>query len=268
MCIRDSLKPIAKLSSEVPETVLGVVASVSETPISGGRRMIRAELVTESGPITLVWFNQRYIKDKLAGAERVLATGKVSGGYRKQMAVTDFELLSASDDLAQFQRILPVYRATEKINAKLLRRLIEQAVMEYGQYVQEYLPEQWLDKYHMMPLQEALREIHFPSSWPKLNEARYRLVMDEFTLMLLGLQSQTIAATECAGIAHAPTERLTNQFLQSLPFRLTGAQRRVILEIKGDMESPRVMQRLLQGDVGSGKTMVAAYTLLKAAEGG
>lgn len=265
---RAHLKPIVQLSELVPETIMGVIDRVSEVPIKGCKRMIRAEVICESGTITLVWFNQRFIKAKLIYGQRIIATGKVSGGYRKQLVVQDFELLDDDEDGASLLRIIPVHRATEKSHAKLLRRLVQQALEQYGQYITEYLPPELSQRYHMMPLAEAVREIHFPSDWSKLNLARYRLVMDEFVFMILGLQSQKIAGDVKAGIAHQRSEQLTNRFLRNLPFSLTDAQRKVILEIKKDMESPAIMQRLVQGDVGSGKTMIAVYTLLKAAEGG
>lgn len=264
---RAHLKPLAQLSDQVPETVLGQVVQTTVVPYRGRGRMLNVLLQCETGSITLVWFNQHYLKDKLSPGTRLIATGKVSGG-RKRMAVQDFEILDETDDGASFQRIIPVHRATEKLSAKWLRALVEQALTEYGAAVTEHLPEELCRKYRLMPLAEATQAIHFPNDWSELNLARYRLVMDEFTVMLLGLRAQQITGEEKVGISHQPTEGLTNRFLKQLPFRLTNAQRRVILEIKADMESARPMQRLVQGDVGSGKTMIAVYVLLKAAEGG
>ncbi len=265
---RAHLKPLAQLGGQIPETVMGTVLQAVAVPYHGRRKMLNVRLQCETGTITLVWFNQHYLRDKLKPGVRLIATGKVSGGVNKRMVVQDFECLSEEDDGAGFQRIVPVHRATEKISAKWLRHLMEQTLAEYAGAIVDFMPEQWRCKYRLMPLAEAVEEIHFPTDWPSLNLARYRLVMDEFTVMLLGLRAQQITGEEKMGIAHRPTEQLTNQFLRHLPFRLTHAQRRVILEIKADMESVRPMQRLVQGDVGSGKTMVAVYTLLKAAEGG
>lgn len=265
---RAHLKPLAQLSDQVPETVLGQVIQATEVPYRGRRRMLNVLLQCETGTITLVWFNQFYLRDKLTCGARLIATGKVSGGGRKRMVVQDFEILDETDDGASFQRIIPVHRATEKLSAKWLRSLVEQALEQYGSAVTDHMPAELCKKYRLMPLPEAVRVIHFPDDWSQLNLARYRLVMDEFTVMLLGLRAQQLTDEEKVGISHQPTEQLTNRFLHHLPFRLTNAQRRVILEIKADMESSRPMQRLVQGDVGSGKTMIAVYALLKAAEGG
>ena len=265
---RAHLKPLAQLGDQVPETVLGQVVQTAVAPYRGRGRMLNVLLQCETGTITLVWFNQAYLKDKLTIGTRLIATGKVSGGGRKRMAVQDFEILDDDDDGTSFQRIIPVHRATEKLSAKWLRSLVEQALDQYGAAVTEHMPAELSKKYRLMPLAEAIRAIHFPSDWSELNLARYRLVMDEFTVMLLGLRAKQITGEEKTGICHRTSEGLTNRFLKQLPFRLTNAQRRVILEIKADMESARPMQRLVQGDVGSGKTMVAVYTLLKAAEGG
>lgn len=265
---RANLKPISQLMPDTLETVIGQVERVQESYSRNGRRILRVTLRCQSGMIILIWFNQNYLKNKLAINTRLIASGKISMGRVKQMSVIDFEILDEEADSADFARIMPIHRGTEKINAKFVRQLVKQALADYGSLVPEFLPEKWRWKYRLLPIGEALAEIHFPSSWEVLNKARYRLVIDEFLLMFLGLKLKALTNETDSGIAHQPTERLTNQFLKQLPFRLTDAQKKVILEIKRDMEQPRVMRRLVQGDVGSGKTMVAVYTLLKALEGG
>lgn len=265
---RANLKPISQLSSDQLETVLGRVEAINEGFTKSGRHMLRVTLANNSGRIVLMWFNQRYLKQRFALNQRLIASGKILSGTTKQMMVTDFEILSETDDISQFARLVPVHRASEKLSAKWIRQTIEQALRAYGGDIIDFLPQPLCQRYRLLPRSEAIAEIHFPSSWAKLNMARYRLVIEEFTLMLLELSQRVTPNKSVKGIAHQPTERLTNQFIRQLPFKLTNAQRKVILEIKSDMEKPTAMHRLVQGDVGSGKTMVALYTLLKAAEGG
>lgn len=265
---RANLKPISQLSSDQLETVLGRVEAINEGFTKNGRHMLRVTLANNSGRIVLMWFNQRYLKQRFALNQRLIASGKILSGTTKQMMVTDFEILSETDDISQFARLVPVHRASEKLSAKWIRQTIEQALRAYGSDIIDFLPQPLCQRYRLLPRSEAIAEIHFPSSWAKLNMARYRLVIEEFTLMLLELSQRVTPNKSVKGIAHQPTERLTNQFIRQLPFKLTNAQRKVILEIKSDMEKPTAMHRLVQGDVGSGKTMVALYTLLKAAEGG
>ncbi len=265
---RANLKPISQLSSDQLETVLGRVEAINEGFTKNGRHMLRVTLANNSGRIVLMWFNQRYLKQRFALNQRLIASGKILSGTTKQMMVTDFEILSETDDISQFARLVPVHRASEKLSAKWIRQTIEQALRAYGGDIIDFLPQPLCQRYRLLPRSEAIAEIHFPSSWAKLNMARYRLVIEEFTLMLLELSQRVTPNKSVKGIAHQPTERLTNQFIRQLPFKLTNAQRKVILEIKSDMEKPTAMHRLVQGDVGSGKTMVALYTLLKAAEGG
>lgn len=263
---RSQLKPVAMLEEDRIETVLGIIVQVQELRPRRGLHMLKVQLGCATGEIQLVWFNQNHLKNKLQPGLRIIASGRVGKGYRKQLTVQDFELLEEGDGEA-FQRIVPVYRGTEKINSKQLRKWIEQTLPNCYDQLAEYLPAELLAENHLLPYAEAMAAIHFPEDWVNLNQARYRLVHDEFLILILGLQLGKVLEAE-QGIAHGANEQLARRFFQELPFGLTQAQKKVILEIKKDMERDKPMQRLLQGDVGSGKTVVAVYTLLKAVSGG
>jgi len=264
---RSQLKPIAQLEENTIETIIGLIVQSKEFSPRRGLRILNVQVSCATGEVQLVWFNQSHLKQKLQPGLRIVASGKVGKGYRKQINVQDFELLEEDDDGKDFQRIVPVYRGSEKINSKWLRKWVEEALEKNSQEFSEYLPLEILQQGHLLPYREAMQTIHFPEEWNMLNAARYRLVHDEFLQLILGLQLGTVLE-EKDGIAHNKDEQLTGAFIKQLPFTLTQSQKKVILEIKKDMEQIKPMHRLLQGDVGSGKTVVAIYMLLKAVAGG
>lgn len=264
---RSQLKPVAQLQENSVETIIGVIVQSKEFSPKRGLRILNVQVSCPTGEVQLVWFNQSHLKQKLQPGLRIVASGKVGKGYRKQINVQDFELLDEDDDGKDFQRIVPVYRGSEKINSKWLRKWIEEALEKNSREFTEYLPADVSEQGHLVPFAEAMQSIHFPAEWSSLNAARYRLVHDEFLSLILGLQLGTVLE-EKEGIAHSKDEQLTGEFIRKLPFTLTHGQKKVILEIKKDMEQTKPMHRLLQGDVGSGKTVVAIYMLLKAVAGG
>lgn len=264
---RSCLKPLRDMQEGDTETLWGTIVQVQDIYPRRGLKMLRVTVRCADGNAVLVWFNQNHLKSKLQPGLQIVATGKVGKGHVRQISVTDFELLEDEDDLSNFQRIVPIYRGTEKNSSKAIRRLIQQVFETGVESMTEYLPDAHLQQYHLLEYGQAVRQIHFPDDWQQLNRARHRLVLDEFLILLLGMQLHSLIEKK-QGIAHAATEQLAARFFAQLPFSLTNAQKKVILEIKKDMEQEQAMKRLVQGDVGSGKTMVAVYTLLKAVSGG
>lgn len=264
---RSHLKPLREMQPGDTETVLGVIARVQEAYPRRGLRLLRVDIHCNDGNAVLVWFNQNHLKNKLQPGVQIVATGKVGKGYVRQIMVSDFELLEDAEDLGSFQRITPVYRGTMRNSSKQLRRMQEQLLGQEIVGLEEFLPEIYRERYHLQEYAAAVQQIHFPDDWQKLNRARQRLVVNEFLELMLGLQLHSVIEKK-QGIVHSPSEQLAADFFASLPFALTNAQKKVILEIKQDMESPIAMKRLVQGDVGSGKTMVGIYVLLKAAGSG
>lgn len=264
---RSHLKPLRDMQEGDTETVTGVIVQAQDIYPRKGLKILRVTIRCADGNAVLVWFNQNHLKGKLQPGLQIVATGRVGKGSTRQITVSDFELVEDAEDLQNFQRIVPVYRGTERNSGKYIRKLVEQTLKEDITNLEEFLPENHLQQYHLLDYREAVYQIHFPADWQQLNRARHRLVLNEFLELMLGLQLHSIIEKK-EGIAHGTSERLTAQFFQQLPFSLTDAQKKVILEVKKDMERPAAMKRLVQGDVGSGKTMVAIYTLLKAVEDG
>ena len=264
---RSHLKPLRDMQEGDTETVTGIILQAQDIYPRRGLKILRVTIRCADGNAVLVWFNQNHLKGRMQEGLQIVATGRVGKGHVRQISVTDYELLENEEDLQNFQRIVPVYRGTEKSSSKFLRRLQEQILQGPVTGLEEFLPQKHLKDYHLLEYSQAVMQIHFPEEWQQLNRARHRLVLNEFLELMLGLQLHSILE-EKAGIAHTADEQLTGRFFQQLPFTLTGAQRKVILEIKKDMERSTAMKRLVQGDVGSGKTMVAVYALLKAIAGG
>lgn len=264
---RSHLKPLHEMQEGDTETVTGVILDAQDIYPRRGLKILRVTIRCSTGNAVLVWYNQNHLKGRMVPGLQIVATGKVGKGHIRQISVTDYELLEDEEDLQEFSKITPVYRGTEKNSSKKIRKAIRSVLSESLPDLQEFLPDRHLDNYRLMSYPEAILQIHGPEGWEELNHARHRLILNEFLELMLGLQLHSMMEKR-DGIAHSPSETLVKQFLENLPFALTGAQKKVILEIKRDMEAPVAMKRLVQGDVGSGKTMVAMYTLLKAIEGG
>ena len=267
--------PIARLRVGERATVLAVIQQVQER--QGRRRgftILTALLGDGTGYAQAVWFNQRFLKTKLREGRRIFLTGKVEYAYKGggQLAltnITSFELLGAEEDAGEHLGILPVYAATEGLTQKQLRTMMEYALTQTVDELEENLPQRVREEYRLIGRRRAFQHIHFPKQEEELRTARRRLAFEELYLIqcgLLALKKRT--AEEQEGIAHAADGTLVERVRAALPFTLTGDQEQVWGEISRDMESPLPMRRLVQGDVGSGKTAVALLALVKTVESG
>ena len=265
---------IADLRAGARVTVMGVIQTVTDRPTRRrGFTVLTALIADDTGCAQATWFNQSFLKRKLREGERILLTGKADYAYnaRGQFAITQissFELLGkkrAEDVLG----ILPVYAATEGLTQKYLRQLVEHVLVQTADRIAETMPMRVLQTYELIGRMEAFRSIHFPKCTQDLHAARRRLAFEELYLIQCGLLALKKRSTEeQEGIAHAKNGTLLCRVAQSLPFALTEDQQRVWKEVSLDMESPLPMRRLVQGDVGSGKTVIALLALVKAAESG
>jgi len=248
-------------------TVQGRVIDISERQPRPNLTITRVAISDGSGVLFGTWFNRPYLKDRFRLGQTVVFTGKVEKRYG-QLYINKPDYEALDDDPLHTGRIVPIYPLTEGLFQRQFRALMKGVVDTYSPLAEETLPEEIRQRQALLPLPEALREIHFPKETESQEAAHRRLAFEELFYLQLGLGLLRRRTREEAGIAHAPDGPLVQRFLDGLPFPLTGAQKRVIQEIKRDMESPRPMNRLLQGDVGSGKTVVAAWALVKAAESG
>ena len=266
---------IMDLAAGTRATVHGVIQQVTERQTRRRGFTVLTALVGDgTGYAQAVWFNQRFLKGKLRAGQRILLTGKVDyayggGGQMAFSPVTSFALLGSQEDATAHLGILPVYAATEGLTQKQLRQMTADVLAHAGEALMETLPEQIRAEYHLIGRAAAFRQIHFPKDTEELAAARRRLAFEELYLIqcgLLALKKQTAEHEE--GIAHRANGALIARVRDALPFALTEDQEKVWAEISRDMEAPLPMRRLVQGDVGSGKTAIALLALVKTVESG
>jgi len=277
---RRAVKDISSVVVGKKETVIGRVIQ-SEMRLYGKRRIHEVTIDDGHGILTAKWFkgNQAYLKKTLKKGSRVIMTGEVSGYlFGKEMIHPDFEMLDHDHepaDMLHFRRIVPVYSETEGLHQKYLRRIMKEATDSYSKYVISPIPEETCQCRHLGNISDALRQVHFPDPHEDIealnatrSAAHKRLIYDEFFFFELGMALKRKGNILESGIAFHTGGPLVNTFYGKLPFSLTRAQKRVIGEIEMDMRKPFSMNRLLQGDVGCGKTMVALAAMITACENG
>lgn len=252
------LEPIIRLWYGQEVTVIATVQSITTRPLRGGSGSIVEAVVADgSGSLRVTWFNQPWIANRLVPGTGVVLSGKVDQ-YLGRLNMTSPEWEPLEQEHLHTNRIVPVYSLTAKVTQKWLRRIMFQTVSYWAPRVAEFLPEMVRRSTGLMDLQAALQEIHFPTSQEKLRSARQRLAFDEIFLMQLGVLRQKMEWQQAeARIFEVPEEWLAAQ-VAALPYELTAAQQQAVADVRMDLASGRPMNRLLQGDVGSGKTVVAA----------
>lgn len=256
-----AMKDLAEVKHDERVTVEGKVHSAPLLQYYGKKKSrLTVRVLVGRYLITAVCFNRPYYKQKLNLDETVTITGKWDQ-HRQTIAVSELHF----GPVVRQQEVEPVYSVKGKLTVKQMRRFIAQALKEYGDSIVEVLPDGLLSRYKLLPRYEALRALHFPAGQEDLKQARRRFVYEEFFLFQLKMQTlRKMERENSKGTKKEIPLAELQEFIDALPFPLTGAQRRVVDEIMNDMTSPYRMNRLLQGDVGSGKTVVAAIGLYAA----
>jgi ATP-dependent DNA helicase RecG len=267
---RRRISPIRTLKDGDFAAVRGEVLAKGSRKTRSGKKVFQLVVDDGSGRLPCLWFNQSYLDNVFQPGQEAAFIGRVQLYRTLQMVNPEYELIDPEDgSMSRAGRIIPVYPLTEGLNQKWLRDLIERALDLYLPSLPDLFPEPLRRPWQVISLAGAIRDIHYPADRPALEEARKRLILDEFfTLQLaLGLK-RAQRDREVKSLPHSPNTPLRDRYIASLPFRLTGAQRRAAEEIKADMIGQRAMNRLLQGDVGSGKTVVAVCALLTTVDSG
>ncbi len=282
---RRQFHTISQLQTGRQEVFCAKVLAAGETRTTRSHRRIYELIVgDESGRISLKWFHYRksWLDKRFAVGQQAVFIGEIrSFGGQREIHHPDTELLPEGvdptailrKDPLKFGRILPVYPLTEGLTQYKIRKIWFELVRKYAPFAHSTLPQSLLNKHHFLPLAEALASSHWPESSASLDRleqgtdrARRSIVYDEFFFLELGLALKWHGVELAQGIAFKVEHLYTKPLNKILPFRLTDAQRRVLGEIKQDMISPSPMHRLIQGDVGSGKTIVALMAALVAIE--
>lgn len=264
---RSQLKMINALSDGQMETFKGKVMGIVESKPRHGLKITKVSVSDCTGVAQLVWFNQPHVKKKYQPGMEVIVSGKIKSHYQVEVTNPEIEVMNGSEVL-DTGRIIPIYSASENINQRFLRTIISQVLNDH-QDIYEILSNKVVKQYSLLDRRLALENIHFPQDMEILERARRRLVFEELYLLqcsLLFLKKQH--RSNHVGIKHGLDGSLSIQAQKQLPFILTNDQKKVLSEVKCDMEDVTAMQRLIQGDVGSGKTVIAALALVKTVENG
>jgi len=267
---RTRLTPFRSLVPGQAATCSGVIVGVSPPPPGRSRVPFTVMLRDSSGYATASWFGWRYLSRVLKRGQQLVLHGRV-GRYKGAIVIQqpDYEIVeNGEDERLHTGRLVPVYSLTEGLPQRALRSLMWRLVESYAAGVDEMLPEGVRARRGLVGLAQAVRDAHFPQTDAGLAAARRRLSFDEGLLLQLGLAILRSRVARARGLALNPRGDLVARLRARLPWKLTGAQERVWEEIRRDMAEPHPMHRLLQGDVGSGKTIVAALGVLTAIEAG
>ncbi len=265
--------PIAELVAGVEQTIRGTIDVAREIRMGRGGRMRSTEVqvTDEAGSrIRVVWFNQPYLARSMRVGAEIAIAGQVRD-YRGHATFQnpDYELLTeGKDGRTHTGRMVPVYRLTERLAQRTVRELIAKLLAQFVERLPEPLPQELRERHGLMGVAEATRQIHYPDDAEALATARRRLGFDELLAIQLGVVRRK-REWQAEGDAPALTDRgVADGFVASLPFALTGAQERALDDVLGDMARTVPMARLMEGDVGSGKTVVALAAMLTAVAGG
>ena len=264
---RTKITKIAELQDGQSAMIEAVTTSGASTARLRRNMTITKVIVEDdTGRALISWFNQDYVKTRIHAKEKYRFFGRVS----KKSGITEFNspVFDAENEQKNTGKIVPVYPTTKGLNQTSIRQAIKNALALVNEKLEESLPEYIVKQYNLMSLEDATNQIHFPSNMEKFTLARKRLAFEElltFQLALLSLKTQY--DNEIRGIKYDENVKMSD-VINTLPFRLTKAQLRVLEEIDRDMESEKPMNRLLQGDVGSGKTIVAMISAYKAVKSG
>jgi ATP-dependent DNA helicase RecG len=260
------MKPINRIKYGEQVTIIG---TIWETRM----RRVRDQVIVTSiindgtGSVQATWFNQKWLADKLKAGMQVVLSGKVEQ-FLGRPTFNNPEWEALEWEPLRTRRIVPVYPLTQGLSSNKMRDLMRTAVEYWAPRVPDPVPFEILERRNLLSLHDAILQSHFPDSQESLHQARQRLVFDELFLMQLGMMGLRQNWRSELGRAVPVDQEGLNRFIESLPFPLTGAQQRVIQEIAADMERDIPMNRLLQGDVGAGKTVVAAAAMVIAVQAG
>ena len=264
-----TVSPIASLETGMQGTVIGTVVSKGVLPTRKGLRIFQAVLRDDTGMIEVSWPGQPYLDRTINKDDVLLVSGSVRFFHGRQLQPREYVNLGRDDSGTAQGRVLSVYPATEGLSFKIIRGIIDAHLDELLPLVTEYLSPEVLQRAAVPSIGDAMRMVHRPASLAEALEGRARLAFEELLFVqLLHLRAKALSRETRRGIHFENKRELTTRLKANLPFALTGAQVRVLREIVVDMCSERRMHRLLQGDVGSGKTVVAVFAALLAMENG
>ncbi len=261
------LKPINRVEYGEEVTVVAKVWDAGSRRTRGGTTLFKAVLSDGTGFIEATWFNQPYLAERIHSGQQIVVSGKVDE-YLGRPCFTSPQWEPLQRELLHTGRLVPVYPLTAGINGRWVRQLVKRTVDYWAPRIPDPMPPSILERHNLLDLPTALRQVHFPDNPQLLKQSRRRLAFDEMFIFQLGLLRQRLLYRSTSGPQLNVSDETLQSFVLSLPFQLTSAQQRALAEIVSDLRSTAPMNRLLQGDVGSGKTAVAAAAMALAVNAG
>jgi ATP-dependent DNA helicase RecG len=265
-----SVTPLVRAEIGQEVACVGRVVAKGVLPTRRGLRIFHAVLRDDSGVLECVWPGQAFLDRTIAVGQTLLVSGPVRFYHGRQLAPREYVILSETDgeaDPLAAGKVLPVYPATEGLSHRVIRSLIDRHLDALIARSEDPLPDALRQAAGLSPLADALHAVHRPSSADEAEQGRRRLAFDELLdLQLMLIRARAVAKRQRGGVAFEVRRHLTTRLKQSLPWDLTGDQQRALKEITADMTAPDRMHRLLMGDVGTGKTVVALFAMLLAVE--
>ena len=255
------LKTINRLEFGEQVTVIGTIQSANTRKVRNGRMNITEGIISDgTGNLRATWFNQPWMAKKLRPGVQVVLSGKIEQ-YLGRISMSNPEVEQIEQENLHTNRIVPVYPLTANITQRWLRKLMHQVITYWAPQLADPLPKNMREDEDLVELSQAILQVHFPDSKKKLQEARYRLAFEEILYLQLGMLEQKRTWRERTAQTFMVPQDWMDLRISQLPFELTSAQKRSLSEVRADLASGHPMNRLLQGDVGSGKTVIAALAI-------
>lgn len=259
---RTNIVKISDLRGEEYVVLRGNIMTVTDIPTRNGMKMIKSNVSDGTGVIEVIWFQRPYLKKTLKIGEEYIFIGQIKRGYHYQLINPEFKLYSGQlkDDEGE---ILPIYSSNKNFTQNNLRKIMEKLLKVALPLFEENIPKEIVEKYKIIDRKNAIKEIHFPTNKKNLEEAKRRFAIEELLVLEMGIIQKKIETEfETVNYVLEDKKTLVKNYLNSLPFELTDAQKKVITEIYKDLSKGKIVNRLVQGDVGSGKTAVSMVLLL------
>ena len=266
---RTNIKKIGELKFNEYVVVKANVMSAVNLTVRSGKKIVKAMVTDGTGIMEILWFGMPYIKKSLKIGEEYLFIGQTKKSAIFQLINPEYKLFSGQQKVSK-NEILPIYSSNKNITQNSLRKLVEKFLVNFLNYFEENIPKKLIKEYKIMERKSAIKNIHYPISMKEIEEAKRRFAIEELLILELGILKNRfiIENSNSKNYEVEGNKEKVRNFLSLLPFNLTNAQKKVIKEIYDEISNGKIVNRLIQGDVGSGKTVVAMVMLIYMAENG
>ena len=266
---RTNIKKIGELKFNEYVVIKANVMSVVNLTVRSGKKIVKAMVSDGTGIMEILWFGMPYIKKSLRIGEEYLFIGQTKKAAVFQLINPEYKLFSGQQKVSE-NEILPIYSSNKNITQNSLRKLVEKFLVNFLNYFEENIPKELIKEYKIMERKSAIKNIHYPVSMKEIEEAKRRFAIEELLILELGILKNRfiIENSNSKNYEVEGKKEKVREFLSQLSFNLTNAQKKVIKEIYDEISNGKIVNRLIQGDVGSGKTVVAMVMLIYMAENG